>query len=121
MTAISKRVDSDVEYLVSNLQELIRIPSVSAKNQFLEECAKLVSKIMNDAGIWAELLYLEEGVKSEKIPPIVFGEVKSRSNPSGKTILFYNHYDVQPPDPLDLWHADPFSGNREGNFIFGRG
>ena len=121
MTAISKRVDTDVEYLVSNLQELIRIPSVSAKNQFLEECAKLVSKIMNDAGIKAELLYLEEDVKSEKIAPIVFGEVKSRSNPSGKTILFYNHYDVQPPDPLDLWNADPFSGNREGNFVFGRG
>jgi len=118
---ISKRVDTDVEYLVSNLQELIRIPSVSAKNQFLEECAKLVSKIMNDAGIKAELLYLEEDVKSDKIPPVVFGEVKSRSNPSGKTILFYNHYDVQPPDPLDLWNADPFSGNKEGNFIFGRG
>ena len=121
MTTINKRVDTDVEYLVSHLQELIRIPSVSAKNQFLEECAKLVSKIMNDAGIKAELLYLEEDVKSGKIPPIVFGQVKSRSNPSGKTILFYNHYDVQPPDPLDLWHADPFSGNREGNFIFGRG
>ena len=121
MTAISKRVDSDVEYLVSTLQELIRIPSVSAKNQFLEECAKLVSKIMNDAGIKAELLYLEDDAKSDKIPPVVFGEVKSRSNPSGKTILFYNHYDVQPPDPLDLWNADPFSGNREGNFIFGRG
>jgi acetylornithine deacetylase/succinyl-diaminopimelate desuccinylase-like protein len=121
LTAISKRVDTDVEYLVSNLQELIRIPSVSAKNQFLEECAKLVSKIMNDAGIKAELLYLEEDVMSEKIPPIVFGEVKSRSNPSGKTILFYNHYDVQPPDPLGLWNADPFSGNREGNFVFGRG
>ena len=73
MTTINKRVDTDVEYLVSNLQELIRIPSVSAKNQFLEECAKLVSKIMNDAGIKAELLYLEEDVKSEKIPPIVFG------------------------------------------------
>src|SRR6478736_3475237 len=121
MTVISKRVDADVGKLVSNLQELIRIPSISAKNQFLEECAKLVSKIMNDSGIKAELLYLEGDAKSGKIPPIVFGEVKSRSNPSGKTILFYNHYDVQPPDPLDLWNADPFSGNREGNFIFGRG
>jgi len=76
---------------------------------------------MNDAGIKAELLYLEKEAKSDKIPPIVFGEVKSRSNPSGKTILFYNHYDVQPPDPLGLWNADPFSGNREGNFVFGRG
>ncbi len=55
-------------------------------------------------------------------PPIVYGEVKSKSNPDGKTILFYNHYDVQPEEPLDLWDkADPFSGKVDGNYIFGRG
>ncbi|HEY7082817.1 MAG TPA: M20/M25/M40 family metallo-hydrolase [Nitrososphaeraceae archaeon] len=56
------------------------------------------------------------------IPPIVFGEVKSKSNPGGKTILFYNHYDVQPEEPVDLWdNADPFSGKVDGSIIFGRG
>src|SRR5690242_14905665 len=58
----------------------------------------------------------------DNIPPIVYGEVKSKSNPDGNTILFYNHYDVQPEEPLDLWdEADPFSGSIEGNYIFGRG
>jgi acetylornithine deacetylase/succinyl-diaminopimelate desuccinylase-like protein len=54
-------------------------------------------------------------------PPIVYGQVKSKANPDGKTILFYNHYDVQPEEPIELWEADPFSGKVEGNYIFGRG
>ena len=52
---------------------------------------------------------------------MVVGEVKSKSNPSGKTILFYNHYDVQPEDPVDLWKYNPFSGMVEDNRIYGRG
>ena len=54
-------------------------------------------------------------------PPIVYGEAKSKSNPHGKTILFYNHCDVQPEDPAELWKDDPFSGRVEGNRIYGRG
>ena len=54
-------------------------------------------------------------------PPIVYGEVKSKSNPNAKTILFYNHYDVQPVEPIELWNVDPLSGKVEGNHVFGRG
>ncbi len=54
-------------------------------------------------------------------PPIVYGEVKSKSRPNGKTILFYNHYDVQPEDPKELWKSDPFSGKIENGYIYGRG
>ena len=43
------------------------------------------------------------------------------ANPNGKTLLFYNHYDVQPEDPIELWDEEPFSGKVEGNYIFGRG
>ena len=52
--------------------------------------------------------------------PLVFGEVKSKSNPS-KTLLFYNHYDVQPIEPIEEWEYAPFSGKIVGNKIFGRG
>ena len=102
--------------LVSDLQTLIRQPSVSAKKQGLMECANLVAQIMRQAGINSEVLYLDD----KSVPPVVYGEVKSKSNP-GKTILFYNHYDVQPEEPLDLWENEPFSGKVEGNYIFGRG
>jgi acetylornithine deacetylase/succinyl-diaminopimelate desuccinylase-like protein len=123
LTAIGKRVESELDSLVSQLQGLIKIPSVSAKNQSLDECAILVSTIMNNAGIKSELLYLNEEQKTDKksVPPIVFGQLNSKSNPSGKTIMFYNHYDVQPPEPLELWEADPFSGKRDGNYVYGRG
>jgi acetylornithine deacetylase/succinyl-diaminopimelate desuccinylase-like protein len=101
--------------LISDLQTLIRQPSVSAKNEGLEECARLVAKIMRNSGIHSELLYLRKGV-----PPVVYGEVKSKQNPK-KTLLFYNHYDVQPAEPFDLWKDKPFSGKIIGNKIFGRG
>lgn len=120
MTLIASRVDSDIEALTSQLQQLIRVPSVSAKKQLtMTKCAELVCKIMSDSGISSELLKLDGN--SEQVSPIVYGEVKSKSNPDGKTILFYNHYDVQPAEPIELWHDDPFSGKIDGNYIYGRG
>ena len=120
MTIIESRVESDIDTLTSQLQQLIRVPSVSAKKQLtITKCAKLVSEIMSKAGIKSELLKLD--YNSEEIAPVVYGEVKSKNNPDGKTILFYNHYDVQPPEPIELWDDDPFSGKIDGNLIFGRG
>ena len=101
--------------LISDLQTLIRQPSVSAKNEGIEECAKLLKKLMTKSGITSKLLRLKKGVA-----PIVFGEVRSKKNPH-KTLMFYNHYDVQPAEPFDLWDFPPFSGTQKGNKIFGRG
>lgn len=101
--------------LISDLQKLIRQPSVSAKNLGLEECAKLVARIMKQSGIKSEILYI-----GKNIPPAVYGEVRSKKKPD-KTILFYNHYDVQPEEPLELWDDKPFSGKIKGNKIYGRG
>ena len=115
---------------ITDLQTLIRQPSVSAKNQGLVSCAHVVVQIMRKAGIDTRLLYLDNLLKAEQediapafptSPPLVYGEVRSKSNPNGKTILFYNHYDVQPVEPIELWDEDPFSGKVAGNFIFGRG
>ena len=112
---VLKHVDSHMDTLVSDLQILIRQPSVSAKNEGIEECAKLVSKLLKKSGISSEILRLKKHVA-----PVVFGEIKSKQNP-GKTLMFYNHYDVQPAEPFDLWDDPPFSGTRKGNKIFGRG
>ena len=112
---VLKHVDSHMDALVSDLQTLIRQPSVSAKNEGIEECAKLVSKLLKKSGISSEILRLKKHVA-----PVVFGEIKSKQNP-GKTLMFYNHYDVQPAEPFDLWDDPPFSGIRKGNKIFGRG
>ncbi|MGA7602042.1 MAG: M20/M25/M40 family metallo-hydrolase, partial [Nitrososphaeraceae archaeon] len=118
-------VDSEMDNLISDLQRLIRQPSVSARKQGITQCASLVASIMNNSGIGAEILYLDDRAEHHsgdiKAHPVVYGEVKSKSNPDGKTILFYNHYDVQPEDPIELWSMDPFSGIIEGNYVFGRG
>jgi acetylornithine deacetylase/succinyl-diaminopimelate desuccinylase-like protein len=110
-----KHVDSHMNNLISDLQTLIRQPSVSAKNEGIEECAKLVQTLLKNSGINSELLRLKKGVA-----PIVYGEIKSKQNPK-KTLMFYNHYDVQPAEPFDLWEFPPFSATRKGNKIFGRG
>ena len=102
--------------MISDLQKLIRQPSVSAKKEGLVECANLVASTMQKAGISAEVLFLN----GSHVPPIVYGEISSKSNPD-KTILFYNHYDVQPADPLELWDDDPFGGKVDGNYVYGRG
>ncbi len=112
--------------LIADLQILIRQPSISATSEGLEQCAILLSNMMKNAGIDSELLYLdiEDQIESgitKQVPPVVFGEVKSKSNPHSKTILFYNHYDVQPVDPIEKWNEDPFSGKVVGNLIYGRG
>ena len=108
-------VDKHRNELLNDLQTLIKQPSISAKNEGIEECSILVSKMLKKAGVSSEILRLNKNAA-----PLVFGEVKSKSNPS-KTLLFYNHYDVQPVEPIEEWEHPPFSGKIIGNKIFGRG
>ena len=97
-------VDKNMPNLLSDLQKLIHQPSISATNEGIDECAILVSKMLKKSGIESEILSL-----GKNIAPVVYGEVKSKKNPN-KTLLFYNHYDVQPVEPLELWEHSPFSG-----------
>ena len=99
MKKIFNYVDAHMNGLIVELQTLINQPSVSAKNEGILECAKLVKKILQKSGIKAELLYLKKNVA-----PIVYGEIKSKAN-SHKTLLFYNHYDVQPAEQIGRAHV----------------
>ena len=111
---VLQHVDKNMNVLVKDLRVLIQQPSVSAKNQGIKKCANLVKNTLKKSGIKAEILSMKD------YPPIVYGEVKSKKNPN-KTLLFYNHYDVQPVEPVELWDDDPFSGKIKGNRIYGRG
>jgi acetylornithine deacetylase/succinyl-diaminopimelate desuccinylase-like protein len=120
-------IDTRKEDLIADLQSLIRQRSVSARKQGLEQCAAVVAGIMIKAGINARILNLpkEDSLDdlSDTIPPIVYGEVKTKreSYGSARTLMFYNHYDVQPEDPIDLWEHDPYEGVIKGDYIYGRG
>ncbi|MFQ6075861.1 MAG: M20/M25/M40 family metallo-hydrolase [Candidatus Bathyarchaeia archaeon] len=92
---------------IEELRTLLRQPSVSAQKRGVRECAELLKKIMIEAGIETRVIPIEEG------SPIVYGQVGSER--SQRTLLVYDHYDVQPPEPIDEWTSDPFAAEiREG-------
>jgi acetylornithine deacetylase/succinyl-diaminopimelate desuccinylase-like protein len=96
---------------IGELSKLCAQPSVAAQNWGLEECATLVGDMLRQRGFHVEVLPTGGA-------PVVFGELKGRSP---KTLLFYNHYDVQPPEPLELWETPPFEPTLKDGKLFARG
>lgn len=84
---------------IEDLKRYCAQPSISAQALGITECATLTADLLAKYGLEARVLPTDGG------NPVVFGELKGDSP---YTILFYNHYDVQPPDPLDLWTTPPF-------------
>lgn len=112
MESLFKYVDENKERFIDEVLDLIRQPSISATNDGMVECAKIFKDRMQEAGIRTRII-------ASNGPPYIFGETES---PGAKmTILFYGHYDVQPPDPLDLWDSPPFEPQIRDGRIFGRG
>jgi acetylornithine deacetylase/succinyl-diaminopimelate desuccinylase-like protein len=103
--------DTKEEYL-ETFFSLVRQKSISAQNIGVQECADLVETLMKDAGIDAKQIETEGN-------PVVYGEVIHPDNDF--TVLFYGHYDVQPPEPLELWETEPFEPTIRDGKIYGRG
>lgn len=108
---IDAYLDSNLDASLKELSKLVAQPSVGAQNWGLEECARLVADMLNARGLQSQILPTGGA-------PVVFGERKGRSK---KTLLFYNHYDVQPPEPLELWDTPPFEPDLRGGKLYGRG
>jgi acetylornithine deacetylase/succinyl-diaminopimelate desuccinylase-like protein len=96
---------------VNELSQLVTQPSVSAQNWGLKECADLVGNMLKQRGFSVEILETDGA-------PVVYGE---RAAKSDKTIIIYNHYDVQPAEPLELWETPPFVPTLREGKLFGRG
>src|SRR4051812_2598687 len=101
---------------LDELLDLLRIPSVSADSKYkadVARCAEAVKENLINAGC----------DKVEVCPtpghPIVYGE--KLIDPSKPTVLVYGHYDVQPPEPLELWHSGPFEPVIKEGKVFARG
>ena len=107
-------IDQNHQRFLRDLERLIRQPSVAAKNEGMRECAELVARMMEEVGVKAELLEVPDAF------PLVYGEIQSKSNPE-RTVLFYDHYDVQPAEPLELWETPPFEPSVRDDKMFGRG
>lgn len=96
----------------SLLELLCSSPSVAAQNLGMGETADLVESLLRDAGFDTQRLEVEGA------PPAIYGEQRGRSP---FTLLLYNHYDVQPPDPLELWESPPFEPTVRDDKLFARG
>lgn len=101
---------------LEELLALLRIPSVSADSRHngdVQKCAEAVKQRLQEAGADNVEVCPTAG------HPIVYGE--KIIDPSLPTVLVYGHYDVQPPDPLDLWHSGPFEPVIKDGNIYARG
>ena len=100
------------------LAEFLRIPSVSADAAHQADVRR--------AGEWVCALIRGAGGEAELVDfdgqPLAIGEIRASSGAdSARTVLCYGHFDVQPPDPLDLWESAPFEPEIRGEYLYGRG
>jgi acetylornithine deacetylase/succinyl-diaminopimelate desuccinylase-like protein len=110
-----KKIDSylekNLDKSIAELCKLVAQPSISAQGIGLKECAGMVAGMLRARGFTAEIMDTDGA-------PVVFAE---RNGKSDKTLLFYNHYDVQPPEPLELWETPPFEPSLRNGKLYGRG
>ncbi|MGQ0568589.1 MAG: M20/M25/M40 family metallo-hydrolase, partial [Armatimonadota bacterium] len=109
---VHRYIDDHRKTSLDILKTLIRQPSVSAQDKGVKECAQLLAETMRRLGIAAEVI-------ATPTQPIVYGEILNAS--SAYTLLLYGHYDVQPPEPLELWQSPPFEPTIRDGRLFGRG
>ena len=105
------------------LAEFLRIPSISADPAHagdVKRAAEWVRSFIRDAGGECEVVDWHG-------QPLAIGELRaskgsaSANADDAPTVLCYGHFDVQPPDPLELWESDPFEPEIRGDYLYGRG
>ena len=104
MDPVTQYLESNRDHFLESLKAVLRIPSVSTQPQHaadMKRCAEHVKDDLLKAGLTrAEVVSMKDG------HPIVYGEWLGA--PGAPTVLVYGHYDVQPVEPLELWHTPPF-------------
>ncbi|MEM7235959.1 MAG: M20/M25/M40 family metallo-hydrolase, partial [Planctomycetota bacterium] len=115
MSQVQDYVDRHRERFLEELVELLSIPSVSTDDAHKPDvlrCADWVAEHLEDAGLETEIL------ETDGHPAVYAERVAAPGQP---TVLIYGHYDVQPPDPIDLWRHGPFTPVVEDGYLIARG
>jgi acetylornithine deacetylase/succinyl-diaminopimelate desuccinylase-like protein len=113
---MNQYINENKDRFLSELLDLLRIPSVSADSKFagdVRKAAEFICQKLNEAG--ADFAEICETAGH----PIVFGQ--KIIDPTLPTVLVYGHYDVQPADPYELWDSPPFEPVVKDEKIFARG
>jgi acetylornithine deacetylase/succinyl-diaminopimelate desuccinylase-like protein len=109
--AVDRYIEEKLNESIEELSRLCAQPSVAAQNLGIEACADLVAERLKERGFEVQILPTEGS-------PVVFGE---RQGKTDKTLVVYDHYDVQPPEPLDLWESPPFEPTLRDGRLYARG
>lgn len=115
-TAWKEYQEKNRQRFLDEMLELLRIPSISAKTERkddMRKCADLVKQRLLDSGADKAEVMETDG------HPVVYGE--KIIDPNKPTVLVYGHYDVQPPEPLELWHSGPFEPVIKDGKVYARG
>ncbi len=116
MEAWKSYLETHKERFLEELKELLRIPSISANSNHkgdMRTCAEIVQQRFESSGADKAIILETAG------HPAVYAE--KIIDPKLPTVLVYGHYDVQPPDPLKLWHHPPFEPEVKDGKIYARG
>lgn len=113
MEKVLRFVEEHLDEALQGLRELCRFPTVSAEGRAIEETAQYLAYRLEDLGFQASIV-----PKPGEGNPVVWAY---QEGSSPRTLLFYNHYDVQPVDPLQEWATDPFDVVVRAGRIYGRG
>lgn len=113
MEDVFRHIEEHQQQAIDDLVRLCRLPSVSAEGRAIEETAELMSEMLRSLAFRTRIIPKAGG------HPVVYGELAGAS--TEKTILFYNHYDVQPAEPLDLWSSPPFEPALRDDKLYARG
>jgi acetylornithine deacetylase/succinyl-diaminopimelate desuccinylase-like protein len=111
MQDIFDHIDRHADDYVEKLRGLCRQPSIAAQGTGMAETAEKVAALIRELGADVQVLPTDGF-------PVVFGPLTGRST---KTLSFYDHYDVQPPEPLELWDSEPFAAEVRDGRIWARG
>jgi len=112
LEAIDRYLDEHLDSYVDELARLCAVPSVSARHEGIAECAGLVADILGRRGLQARV------VATAGHPVVLAHADGARGD---RTMLLYNHYDVQPPEPLELWDSPPFEAHVRDGRLYARG
>jgi acetylornithine deacetylase/succinyl-diaminopimelate desuccinylase-like protein len=115
LQSVLQTIDARRQQIVASLQEFLRIPSISSNPDHaadMQHCAQWLCDQLSAGG-------LECRIMPTVGHPVVVA--KNRHTAGRPTVLFYGHYDVQPPDPLDQWTTPPFEPTVRGNALYARG
>jgi acetylornithine deacetylase/succinyl-diaminopimelate desuccinylase-like protein len=109
--AIDRHLDAGLDASLDELSRLVAQPSIAAQGVGMVECGELVATMLQRRGFEVERMATGGA-------PVVVAERGGRSD---RTLVIYNHYDVQPPEPLAAWTSPPFEPARRDGKLFGRG